>query len=463
MTAHGFNPDDLAEWCGGTWTSRPSAVTGFCQDTRQLKSGDLYVAIRGDRQDGHDFVEDAINKGASGALVGREYVQSGKSSGVPLLAVGNTRLALLDLGAAWRSRLPGSVGGITGSVGKTTVKEMTAGILETGGPTARTRGNWNNDIGLPLSLLTMAQKDRFGVFEAGINHIGEMKQLSIVLQPQWAIITTIGVAHLEFFGSVEKIAEEKSVLAAHVPENGFVVLSADEPWHDFLRKKICARAVTVSLDARVNADFTAKLNGRSVQIMDHACGKSCECEMPLPGEYMVRNALLSVAAARQMGISHEDAAAKISAYKPLKLRWNRTETNGVIFINDAYNANPVSMSAAVRTLDGESCTGRKWAVLGDMGELGPTGPEEHRRIGEVLAKTGIERLVTVGPLAAEIALGAFSAGFGKSRATVCPGLDDAAVALRDAAAGDMVLLKASRAGHLEDLIDLFSKNTLKEG
>lgn len=463
MTAHRFNPDDLAEWCSGAWTGRsPHAITGFCQDTRLLKPGDLYVAIRGDRHDGHHFVNDAMDRGASGALVSREFAESGKAPDVPMLAVADTRLALLDLGAAWRARLPGSVGGVTGSVGKTTVKEMTAGILAASGPTARTLGNWNNDIGLPLSLLTMTPQDRFGVFEAGINHVGEMKQLCAVLQPQWAIITTIGVAHLEFFGSLEKIAEEKSVLAARVPEGGFVTLSADEPWHDYLRGRIRARAVTVSLDAAAGADFTAECRGRIARIIEREGNKSCECEMPLPGDYMVRNALLAVAAARQLGVSLEDAAAQIAAYKPLKLRWNRIESSGVIFINDAYNANPVSMLASIRTLDVESCEGRKWAVLGDMGELGPAGPEEHRRTGAALAKTGIERLVTVGPLAAEIACGAMGAGFPSSRTVVCASLEDAADALHGAAAGDMILLKASRAVHLEDIIDLFNKNALKE-
>lgn len=459
MTAHVFQPDELAEWSGGAWTGRPAGpVTGFCQDTRELKAGDIYVAIRGERHDGHEFINDAMAQGASGALVDRDFAHSGKSVSAPLLITANTRLALLDIAAAWRTRLPGLVGGVTGSVGKTTVKELTADILNALGPTARTRRNWNNDIGLPLSLLAMKKDARFGVFEAGINHMGEMKQLCVVLRPQWAVITTIGIAHLEFFGSVEKIAEEKAVLAASVPESGFVVLSADEPWYDYLREKISARIVTVSPAPDAKTDYTASRRAGRVQFFDRRRGQSCECEMPLPGDYFIRNALLSVAASGQLGVELRAAVEQISRFKPLNLRGNRIDVSGVTFVNDAYNANPVSMAAALQTLNEEPCSGRRWAVLGGMGELGPTGPNEHRRIGAALAETRIERLVTVGPLAEHIGRGAVQAGLAASNVTPCAGLEEAAVALRDAQTGDVVLLKASRTEHLENIIELFTKD-----
>lgn len=459
MKAHAFHPDELAEWSGGSWSSRPSAaITGFCQDSRQLKPGEIYVAIRGERHDGHAFINEALAQGAAGAIADRDHFQSGQAAGGPLLSVENTRLALLDIAAAWRSRLPGSVGGVTGSAGKTTVKELTADILSSIGPTARTRGNWNNDIGLPLSLLAMTREARYGVFEAGINHIGEMKQLCAVLQPQWAIITTVGIAHLEYFGTVERIAEEKAVLAASVPGSGFVVLSADEPWYEFFRSRIRARVVSVSLAPGADADYTASRRGETVRFADRKGEQGGECEMPLPGEYFIRNALLSAAAAAQLGADLNTAAEQIGRFKPLGLRGNRICAAGVTIINDAYNANPLSMSAALQSLSGEACSGRKWAVLGDMGELGPTGPGEHRRIGEYLAKSGIERLVTVGPLAEYIGRGAVQSGFARENQVSCAGLEEAAIALRDAQAGDIVLLKASRTVRLENLIELFNKD-----
>ncbi|MDP6847433.1 MAG: Mur ligase family protein, partial [Kiritimatiellia bacterium] len=207
-----YTGEELAVWTGGEWSpSVPNQVRGISHDTRTLQAGDVYLAVKGETHDGHDFLAEAFKQGAVGAVVASQSGLEGCEES-PLLVVEDTSAALQDMASAYRLKVNPHIVAVTGSAGKSTVKEMTASMLSTAGPTARTRGNWNNDIGLPLSLLAMEADTRYGVFEVGMNHEGEIAQLCRILKPSWGIVTNIGPVHMEFFKSIEGIAEEKSSL-----------------------------------------------------------------------------------------------------------------------------------------------------------------------------------------------------------------------------------------------------------
>ena len=230
-----FSPGNLAKWSGGQWIGTPpKAISGVSIDTRTITPGNLYIALRGEHHEGHDFVGDAFSRGAAAALVGEFCAPVWKDKG-PLLTVKDTRKALMDLATGYRQSLALEMTAVSGSVGKTTVKEMIADALATVGPTARTKGNWNNDIGLPMSMLDIKASDKFGVFEVGMSHPGELAPLCSLLQPTLGVLTTIGPVHLEFFDSVQSIAREKGSVFASLPPNGLAVLCRDERWFDLLR------------------------------------------------------------------------------------------------------------------------------------------------------------------------------------------------------------------------------------
>ena len=223
-----FSAKDLSKWCGGTWRpSEPSAINGVCTDTRSLKPASLYVALRGPRHDGHDFVPQALTLGAAAAVVTDAYAAAHPPS-APLLCVRDTLKALGDIARGYRDALKAKIVAVTGSVGKTTVKEMIADVLARKGATTRSRGNWNNDIGLPLSMLAMEPGEEFGVFELGMNHPGELAPLCDMLRPDWGVVTNVGPVHLEFFDSVEAIGKEKATVLQRLPADGTAVVSRDE-------------------------------------------------------------------------------------------------------------------------------------------------------------------------------------------------------------------------------------------
>ena len=244
-----FQPDRLAEWAAGEWVpSPPAAINGFSHNSDTAREGDLFVAIRGTRVDGHAYVAEARRRGACGAIVRRERVMGLAATG-PLLAVADPVAALQAIAAGYRRQAAARVIGVTGSTGKTTVKELIAGMLATTWSTARTLGNWNNEIGLPLSLLAMESDTQVGVFELGISHPGEMAPLCQISRPDWGVVTTVGPVHLEFFPSVEAIANEKGELLRRLPAEGVAVLSVDDPYFSILRNCVPGRLITVSLIA----------------------------------------------------------------------------------------------------------------------------------------------------------------------------------------------------------------------
>ena len=416
-------------------------LTGVSHDTRTLKPGDLYVAIRGEQFDGHVFVADAFDKGAVGALVCDEFPWTEN----PVLQVPDTITGLQDLARGYRRTWTGMPVGITGSVGKTTVKEMCADVLSMQGKTHRTAGNYNNHIGLPLTMLAMPPSVRYGVFELGMNHPGEIGMLSELLQPKMAILTDICNAHREHFPSLKAIASEKAKLAECVPESGLVILDRDSEWYALMRQRIRAEVVSVSFEGA--ADYVGrKVDDRIMNV------NGSDYAMPLPGEHIMRNALRVIALASEIGMAPEQISAGLAHFKAPPMRWQLMEVNGIRFINDAYNANPLSMRASLSTFSGLPDGGRKWAVVGGMRELGDTAEAEHAALGPFIDGLAFDGVIAVGELARPIACESTDAFFH------CADADRAAIILRERLqAGDYVLLKASRGEQLERLINYFKE------
>ena len=418
-----------------------SAFGGVCHDTRTLKPGDLYVAIRGDRFDGHDFVGEAFAKGASGALVENGFEWNDN----PVLPVPDTVKGLQDIARGYRTTWTSTVVGITGSVGKTTVKEMCADVLSMNGETHRTAGNYNNHIGLPLTMLSMPASARYGVFEIGMNQPGEIEQLTDLLRPDVGILTDICNAHRESFDSLEAIAREKIKLVERVPESGVVIIDHDSEWYAMMCERICASISTISLGG--DADVV----GRRLS-EDKMNVNGFDYTLPQPGEHIMRNALRAVALGLEVGMKPDAIAQGLLNFRAPPMRWEKSEINGVYFINDAYNANPLSMRASLRTFDENRVPGRKWVVIGGMRELGAVAEEEHAALGRFMDGLDLDGIIAVGELTKAIECKS------KTRYHRCSDPESAAMILKEnLSAGDHVLLKASRGEKLEKVLERFKE------
>lgn len=448
-----FSTEDCARWTAGAWRALPQAsITSISHDTRGIRPGSLYVAIEGDNHDGHAFVEDALAAGAVAALV-REGYQSERRN-LPFLEVADTRTALIDLARNHRQTLTGTICSITGSVGKTTVKELLSSMLSRLGATTATKGNWNNDIGLPLSILAMDVADAFGVFEVAMNRPGEIARLCEILKPHCGIMTTVGLAHSEHFEDVAGIAAEKSSMLKALPRGGFAVISNDEDFYEFFRDCTAARICEVCMEGA--GDYRLREAGGG-WVLISSQSLEFRAKISLPGEYMRRNALLAAAAALELGCAANDIVAALDSFRALPMRWECRSVGGVDFVVDAYNANPVSMKSSIQTFAEIASAGRRWLVLGGMLELGEHSASAHRMIGS-LAAASADRLVLVGEEAVNMRDGALRAGMDKSQTFSCADAAAAADILsKETAPGDSVLLKASRLYGLDRIIEKFEK------
>jgi len=450
----GCTPEELAAWTGGYWDpGPPAAIRSVCHDSRTLEKDDLFVALKGIRFDGHEFVTQAFRKGASAAVVVREYRrQAGDGN---LLRVHEPVHALRMMAAGYRRKVAPLVVAVTGSAGKTTVKEMIATVLATTFRTAKTQGNWNNELGLPLSILNMQADTRVGVFELGINHPGEMQPLCEVLRPDWGVITNIGPVHIEFFGSVEAIAREKADVLRCLPAAGMAVLNRDSMCFELLRAAASDGVITVSAAGQA-ADYAClsyDAATRRAKVKEAASGGEFVLRLALPGRHNVANALLAIAVGRGLGVEWERILAALENYRSLPMRWEQVEIGGVKVINDAYNANPLSVRAALETFAQEPAMGRKWLLLADMLELGTQARSEHFALGAAVGAGPWAGLITVGPLARAIAEGAMASGMPREQVVWCENNREAAMALAArVAAGDTVLMKGSRGMRLEEVV-----------
>lgn len=454
-----FNPQRLAMWCGGAWRSiPPTVITSISNDTRTLSTGALYVAIRGERFDGHAFVDEAFRQGAVGALV--DHASTLPSvPGRPLLSVADTMGALGVMAQGYRHTVNPVVVGVTGSVGKSTVKEMTASILSTAMPTARSRGNWNNAIGLPLSLLAMEVDTEVGVFEIGMNHPGEIAPLAEMLCPTWGVITAIGPVHIECFESVDAIAREKAALLQALPSEGHAVLCCDDPYFEMFRDRAPCVVHSVSLENEGDYRVTRDAATATLTVCERASGEVVSVTWPWPGRHNALNAGYAVAVARGFGVSWDCVRQGLGQYQPLPMRWEVQDIRGITVVNDAYNANPLSMRAALEAFKAMRIAGDKWLVLGGMRELGAHAEREHAALGASAATGPWGGIVTVGPEGETIAQGCKDAWGASRRIWCCADNAEAADLLREhLCLGDGVLLKASRGVALENIVERLKNN-----
>lgn len=448
-----MNPENIACWTNGAWTVPPTfPITSVTQDSRKVALGALYVALPGARHDGHDFVAAAFRAGATAAMVRRGWAPPAEVAGLPLLCVDDPAAGLRALAKGYRASLGAMVVGVTGSAGKTTLKELLAAMLSGVGKTAATLGNYNNEVGLPLSLLAVPEEARYAVLEAGISHPGDMAPLADTMCPDAAVVSCIGPAHIEFFGTERAIAEEKARLLAAVPPEGFAVLALGTHELATLRAACRCRVVTCAL-GEASADYVGEPIAKGTLRVRHAEEPAVLLRTGLSGEHNASNALLAYAAAREAGATVAQALEGLSRFTPPAMRWERVSLGRVQAINDAYNANPLSMRAALETFAGEETPGEKVVCVGDMLELGETSGAAHRAVGEASGNGPWRLLVGVGPASKALLEGAVAAGYPASRTAWFAATADAAAELPLLLqTGDTVLLKASRGMRLETVL-----------
>jgi UDP-N-acetylmuramoyl-tripeptide--D-alanyl-D-alanine ligase len=448
----------IAAFAQGSLTARDEGLTvsRVSTDSRTLQPGDLFVPLRGENFDGHKFVEQASERGAVGAMVEENWKGAAPKT-FALIRVSDTLAGYQRLAANYRRSLPLKVFVITGSNGKTSTKDFLAATLSRRFRVTKTEGNFNNHVGLPQTILAAGSHDEIAVWEIGMNHPGEIAALTNIAAPDAAIITNIGVAHIEFMGSREAIAAEKAALAEAVGADGTVILNADDQFSQGIAERTRAKVVFAGIEnGSVRAiEVSQSPTGCEFTVLEGA--HRCRAQLPVPGIHMVQNAILAVAAGRAFGLSLEDCAAGLAAAPLTKARLQIREINGIQFIDDSYNANPDSMKAALRTLVELDADGRRVAVLGEMSELGEESERGHREVGEAAAAFGIDELIAVGATGAAIARAARKAGLEKSVSV--NGAEEAAGLLEQTASpGDLILVKGSRSARMERVLEAFSKH-----
>jgi UDP-N-acetylmuramoyl-tripeptide--D-alanyl-D-alanine ligase len=466
VAIHLVNPttlDQIAALSGARLTAGAGnvVVDKISTDSRTVKPGELFVALSGENFDGHKFVEAAAAAGAAGALVEEEWKgETPKHFG--LLRAPDSLRAYQELAGNYRKALNLKVLAITGSNGKTSTKDFAAAVLGRRFNVTKTEGNFNNHVGLPRTMLEATSQHEVAVWEIGMNHPGEVAALAKIALPDAAIITNIGVAHIEFMGSREAIAEEKGALADAIDPSGYVILNADDPFSEGIAARAKGKVLFAgTMKGAVHAgEISQSADGSDFTILEGA--HRCRAQLPVPGTHMIQNALLAVAAGRAFGLSLEECAAGLASAPLTRARLQIKNIHGVQFIDDSYNANPDSMKAALRTLVELDAEGKRVAVLGEMGELGPESESGHREVGEEAATLGVDQLIAIGPMGEIIAAAAEKAGLENSTA-----VESTAAAARILAEiaepGDLVLIKGSRLARTERVLEEFAKGQPTEG
>jgi UDP-N-acetylmuramoyl-tripeptide--D-alanyl-D-alanine ligase len=441
---------EAANACGASLeNASPAArVTGVVIDSRSVVRGNLFVALPGTHADGHDFAGDAIARGAVAVLARLDRAMTG-----PVLRVADPAAALGSIAGLVRTRSRATVVAITGSSGKTCTKQFTAAALASRYRVAASAASYNNELGVPLTICSLEPDTEMLVAEVGSRGAGHIASLMRMLAPDISVVTNVGPAHFEMFGSLDATQAAKAELVAALGTDGIAVLNADDPRVLAMRERTAGRVVTfgIARDAGVRAeniviDPHGQATFEAVAPSGHA-----KVALRVAGEHMVPNALAALAVAEATGVAIEHAAAAIEEVPGLPWRMEVTgSADGITVINDAYNANPASAAAALKTLATIGAGRRTWAVLGEMAELGPIAADEHDRLGRLAVRLGIKRLVAVGPVARPAAEAARLECMTPEEAVWMPDADEAIAYLRaEVAAGDVVLVKASRVAGLE--------------
>ena len=454
---------EIAAATGGTLVHGcPEAfAASVSTDSRAVPAGSLFIPIVGTRFDAHDFIPQALQCGAAATLTSRPVpsglVRDGGDAG--WILVGDTVKALQQLSAAYRARFPIPVVGVTGSVGKTSTKEMVADALSPGYKVLRTRGNFNNEIGLPMTLFELDSSHTAAVIEMGTSAPGEIALLTRLASPSRAVVTNIGISHIEFFHTREAIRKEKLAISdGFPPEGGLLFLNGDDPLLAALRGKTAVRTLwfgTASWCDYRAADVQID-EGRTEFTLEHPAGKT-RIELPVAGMHHVRNALAAAAVADSLDIVPERSAAGMKEYRGAAMRQQIREGRGLKVIDDSYNASPDSVRSGLDVLSATRAAGRRIAVLADMYELGEHARDAHREAGRTAVERGVDELVAIGSMAGWIREGAMEAsgtGSGKTGAGVraFTTLQEAYAYLEGLLqAGDVILVKGSRGMHADRL------------
>lgn len=456
---------EIAAWCGASYDDKAGGqmVAGVSTDSRQIRPGELFVPLAGERFDGHDYVQAAREAGAAASLWNRSRPLPEGGAGLPLLIVEDTLAALQRMAQGYLARLNAKVAAVTGSNGKTTTKDMVAAVLGTRFRVHKTEGNFNNHIGLPLTVLRAPEDAEVLVLEMGMSGRGEIALLARLASPDVAVITNVGEAHLMQLGSRRNIARAKLEIAEGLKEGGALIMNGDEPLladelaqlalpqgvsvFTFGESEGCAWKLADAAGTAEKTSFTAMVEGRPVPL-----------EIPVPGRHNALNALAAAAAGKHLGLSPEEIRDGLKQVRLTGMRIERTRAaNGAVVLNDAYNASPTSVRAAIGLLRDLGGYRRKWLVLGDMLELGPQEAEFHAAIGRELSPEVADRVFLYGPLSAhtaQAAMPAYPAGAVRHFA------DKKALAdtlLADLGPDDLVLVKASRGMKLEDIVAALEK------
>jgi UDP-N-acetylmuramoyl-tripeptide--D-alanyl-D-alanine ligase len=439
----------LAEIAGaveGAVAGKDVSVSRVAVDSREVTGGDLFVALRGERVDGLDFVDRAFAAGAAAALVDRPVAG-------PHVLVADTEDALRRLAVDERTAMSATVIGITGSTGKTSVKDLTAAVLGMRFRVSASPRSFNTEVGVPVTLLNADPEADVVVCEMGSRGLGHIRSLTEVAHPMVGVVTNVGLAHLEMFGSPENVANAKAELVEALPAAGTAVLNADDPVVRSFAERTAARVVVFGTEEGADVrgeDLRLDETGRPSFTLRTAGGAE-RVDLPVAGEHMAWNALAAAGAGVALGLTAGECAAGLKEARISGWRMEIVEASaGYRIVNDAYNANPTSMAAALKAAAWMARDGRSIAVLGHMAELGPIADREHERVGELAARLGIDRLVVVGPEARRIAVGAIREGVEPDRVTEVASVEEAASVVREAVRpGDVVLLKGSRVAGLE--------------
>lgn len=422
-------------------------VSGVATDTRNLKFGDVFVALQGEKYDGHKFIDESIEQIVRGVLVHKSV-----DTKLPMVKVEDTLAGMTHWAHAWKKKVNPCLVAVTGSNGKTTVKQMMSEILRQAGKVCATQGNLNNHIGVPLTLLSLRMNDQFAVIEMGANHHGEIHKLSVLAEPRVAVITNAGPAHLEGFGSVAGVAQAKGEIIDGVLQAGAVVLNADDDYLDvWLRKAEHLSVLTFGFNE--NAQIRGTMLSES-SLLISTPAYEVKVSLPVLGKHNMYNALAATAAAYALGVEKNNVLVGLQNTSQVSGRLQiRQGILGATIIDDTYNANPASLQAAIEVLCAQH--GEPWLVLGDMGELGSEAESIHAHMGEIARAAGVKRLFGLGELAA-FAVSAFG-----ERGLHFQQHDELSKELLSQLNADCcVLVKGSRAMHMEDVVKLVAQSTV---
>ena len=436
---------------------------GVSIDSRDIVPQNLFIAIKGDRFDGHDFMEEAVAKGSSCVVLSKSRVSEklnylfSSTKGIRAILVDDTRTALQEIAKWYRDKFKLKVIGVTGTNGKTTTKEMIALVLSKRYKVLRSEKSYNNQIGVPLTLLRLTTETEVLVLELGMNQPGEIGILTKIVEPDLGLITNIGPAHLEYMISLEKISQAKFELMENMNEKGLIVLNADDPYLSERAKKEKKKVYTYGIEKQ--ADFVAdKVMQNGNGFLSFLVNGEIPINLKLLGKHNVYNALAAFSVGSILGVEKEKIKEALESYSPFEFRMEPTTINGIKIINDSYNANPLSMENALETLRSMKSKSRKIAILGDMLELGEKSIEFHEKVGEKVRQSGVDYLFTYGELSLHIAQGAMNNGLKKEYIN---SFDDKKALLgyllEFLKPGDLVLFKGSRKMRLEEIVEGLKK------